>query len=571
MTSHDDAEPEVTELRYRAESKIREEGPPSVTLDSSKLRHELQVYQVELELQNEELRLANNALQAQFERYFAMFDAAPLAQVITDRRGSISDINLAASTVLNRPRARVVQQPLIAFLHPDDRGPCLAHLGRVFDRAGSVFSQQMYVRSIDGDVHMLMQSAWVPDPEGGAGHCLVSLVDITEQHKAQEGVERARLEAERHDRAKTEFVASLSHEIRTPLASIVAYADLLMAEGGLSGKVAERTQRITSAAAQVTSLLNDVLDLSKIESESIELRRDEFNPRQVVEDTANILQPSRVANEIAFDITVDDSVPENLVGDGNRYRQCLLNLCGNAVKFTPTGGNVAVQLTYVQGTLVTIVEDSGPGIPDTEKDSIFRPYRQVDNSDTRPHGGVGLGLAITQRLAGLMGGQILLSDSKLGGARFVLHVPFQPVGANNMVGLEALHEGRPYRERREGPILVVDDDQTIRGLLAALLEHLDVPHVIVDGGIVALEQLHARSFSALIVDMQMPDMDGLEVVRRVRTTPGIANIPVAALTAKALVHEVQECLDGGCDMHISKPVRIEELGAQIAQLLALGS
>lgn len=558
----DDAE--LAALRRRAETLLA--APAEVPGDeAAKLSHELSVFQLELELQNEELQRTNQALQKQVDRYFSLFDMAPVAYVLLDRQGRIQDINLAAADMFGRPRGLLISNPLLALVERDGRGELLAHVADVFARR----TPKELNLHIHGPLttHVLARSTWMADA-AQEGRCLMALTDVTELRRAESLIQAAREEAERSDQAKSQFVAVLSHEIRTPLASVVAYCDLLLEQYPEHPGTAQ-LQLVSEAASHVTELVNDVLDISKIESDSLELQSHAFAPSEVADFVARITQPARDKKGIRLDVSVHDTAQCRLIGDGDRLRQCLLNLAGNAVKFTPQGGRVAISLAYRTGVLVTIVEDSGPGIPDAKKEEIFRPYRQADQTDLRNQGGVGLGLAITQRLTEMMGGQVLLSDSRLGGARFVLQIPFSATAGASEASPAAPPRVVGARRVREGPLLVVDDDPTIRMLMSAVLTHLEVAFELAESGAEALELLSSRDFRAVVLDMQMPQMDGMEVVRRIRMTPGIDDIPVAALTAKVMTHEVEACMSAGCDMHIAKPVSIETLRETLDELFSL--
>lgn len=533
----------------------------------SRLEHELQVAQVELELQNEELRKANQRLQSQFERYFALFDSAPVGYLIVNRNAVIQDVNIAGAALLEKTRNQLHDVPLLTFLDLDSRMRLIAELRRVSRQEAVGEPLEMVLSLRDTPVHVLARASWVPTESGGS--ILLSLSDVTELRATQKSLETARLDAEQNDMAKSEFVAALSHEIRTPLASVVAYADLVMREHPRH-PAGEHVRLIARAAEQVTALVNDVLDMAKIESSSIELRRNAFEPRAVLDYARQITEPIRTERACALSSNVHDGVPLSVLGDRDRYQQCVLNLVSNAVKFAPEGGRVHLTVSYRSGTLITIVDDDGPGVPDEKKELIFRPYRQADSSDTRRYGGVGLGLAITQRLATFMGGQVLVGDSVMGGARFVLQVPFA-VGVLTPVAV--LPTVLPARRRtlRRGPLLVVDDDPTIREFLGAVLEHLEIEHEFATSGVEALTLLRDREFRAMVLDMQMPEMDGLEVARRIRASPKLNDLPIAALTAKVMKHEVHECLAAGCDTHIPKPVRVSDLHQHLTRLFALNA
>ena len=370
---------------------------------------------------------------------------------------------------------------------------------------------------------------------------------------------RARSMAEQANRAKTRFLAGMSHELRTPLNGILGYAQLLHIDGGLTTTQSERVQAMMTAGTHLLEMVHCVLDLSDIETGGDALRLAETDLRQLSEATLEMVRPSASAKRLALRLAIEPAVPRLVMADARRIRQVLLNLLGNAVKHT-TGGGVELRLRHgAEGTRLRFeVLDTGPGIP---ADRRHRLFDAAGAPDVDAGGGESLGLPLAAKFAGLMGGSLGHEDNG-GGSLFWLEVPL--LAAAGMTGEAAALPAPPGQQMQEAaaalPILVVDDIAMNRDIAAAFLQSAGYVVMCAEGGNEAVQEAAGRDWLAVLMDVRMPDMDGLEATRRIRgLLPPRGSVPIIALTAQAFADEIETCRAAGMDSHVAKPFTFDGL------------
>ena len=390
---------------------------------------------------------------------------------------------------------------------------------------------------------------------------------------------QAEQEARAADRAKGQFLADMSHEIRTPMNGVLGMADLLL-QGELTPAQREQVETIRTSAEALLALINDILDLSRIEAGRLQLRPRDFRLRELAGDVVRLLAPQAAAREVDLALHIPPELPDELHGDPVRLRQVLLNLVGNAIRFTRQG-TVAMSFDLVGGegvapALRCRVRDTGAGIPPELQARLFQPFTQSDSEISRHLGGTGLGLVISKNIVELMGGTIGFESTHRVGSTFWFRVPLVPARGAATPSPPALPDAGGDADRRAArhriAVLVVDDHPVNRSLAVAQLRNAGYQAEAAEGGEAALALLARRSYGAVLLDCAMPEVDGYETCRRLRRREGDGrtHVPVIALTAHAMEGERERCLAAGMDDFLAKPYRADELTALVDRWAGLG-
>jgi len=377
--------------------------------------------------------------------------------------------------------------------------------------------------------------------------------DISERKVTEEALRRAKEAAERASRSKDEFLAGMSHELRTPLNGVIGLSSILRrgTHGGLNEKQAEYVTQIEASGRHLLSLINDVLDLAKIEADRLEPKLAPVEVVSLAEQALGMVREAAVANNVAVEIDLSPSLP-TVMADERRTRQVLVNLLGNGIKFTPPGGRVGITATTEDERVLVAVWDTGIGIPSDRLEDVFVPFQQVDASLDRRHEGTGLGLALSRRLIEAQGGDLRV-ESRVGeGSRFYFRLPVAPDPARSMPGPSEPADPDP-EYAAPSRVLVVEDNDVNRMLITDYLEvhGLDVV-VAMDGNEAIARAVESRP-DVILMDIQMPRRDGLSATKELKTRSETGHIPIIALTALAMKGDADRCLAAGCDEYLSKP------------------
>ncbi|MGH7600489.1 MAG: ATP-binding response regulator, partial [bacterium] len=432
-------------------------------------------------------------------------------------------------------------------------------------------------------------------------HDLAFAADIAD--RAALAIENARLFHEIDEKAMaleranqfiSEFLASVSHELRTPMHSILQFSEILLSEvpGALNPEQKRQIEVVQRSGKNLLVLLNDILDLSKIEAGKMEAIIEEFEPAQVIREAADSIRPLCEKKSLALRVRLDENLPEQFRGDRSILSRVLTNLLGNAVKFTEKG-EVEIKARQRDRTLVFSVRDTGIGIPASRQKEIFEPFRQLENSEKRRHGGTGLGLAISKKMLAIIHGKIEIESEAGKGAKFTVHIPESTLPAR-----AAGRDGRIRRDQKskkeaakEAPakkektglgfslvnraklprILVVEDDESTRYAMQFILENAGYKVDFAEGGERALLAAQHQRPDLILMDIMMPNMDGYQVARMLKAQKQLAHIPVIALTARAMKGDREKALDAGCNDYLTKPFESKDILGMLEKWLGNGA
>jgi len=500
-------------------------------------------------------------------------------------------VNQALADMLGIRRTLLLARGLLAITHFEDRERKQRELQRLL--AGEADSYSMEMRLIGEDnrvVWTLASVALLRNEKAEPHHLVVQLQDITRQKETELALQQAKEAAEAANRAKSAFLANMSHEIRTPMNAILGFSELLyreLEEARFRGYV----ETIRNSGKALLTLINDILDLSKIEAGRMTLQRRPCDPRALLAEVGQIFSLKMQEKGLRWEHLIDPALPAMLELDDQRLRQVLINLVGNAVKFTNQGfvrlGATVLPCPEAPGQveLCIAVEDSGKGIAPAMLETIFDAFRQQDEEDTRVHGGTGLGLTICRRLVEMMEGEIRVASELGRGSRFEIRLPRVAVPAPDGVGATtlAIHTRTPGGNSatlienaatleadaaepprfQGGRLLVVDDIDDNRDLVKALLRHSGLHLREAADGVAALRLLEQEAADLVLLDIQMPGLDGLSTLREIRARPQLRGLPVVALTASVMGEAAEKYRQAGFDGLLAKPLEPERLFATL--------
>jgi signal transduction histidine kinase len=380
-------------------------------------------------------------------------------------------------------------------------------------------------------------------------------------------VHRAQAEAVEANKAKSEFLTVMSHEIRTPLNGVLGMAQAMSADD-LSGRQRERLEVVAQSGQALLAIVNDVLDLAKVEAGKVELENRPFDLEATIRLAEASFEAIAVSKGLAFHSTVEPSAAGRYMGDALRLRQVLANLISNAVKFTDEGC-ITVVARREEDVLVVVVEDTGPGCTPEQMGRLFRKFEQADASTTRRFGGTGLGLSICSELTLLMGGTIGVEAAEPHGLRFVTRLPLEWMGVEDqaVVAVSAVQDEADERPLR---VLAAEDHPVNRQVLTVLLAQAGIVPTIVENGALAIEAWREGDWDLILMDVQMPVMDGPTATAAIRAeelNAGRAHTPIIALTANVMTHQIEDYRRIGMDAVVGKPIQMDELLRAMSRVL----
>ncbi|MDK9718133.1 MAG: bacteriohemerythrin [Trichlorobacter sp.] len=513
------------------------------------------------------LKQAADEIQRRADEWSATFDAIPDPLMIIDREYRIRQINKAALQKLQMTRSEALASSCMACIDNADCPPDYCPQARTLqDMQGHV--ADLPIERFGG--HYIVSTSPIFDSDGNYQASVYLAYDITERKELECSLVEAKDAADAANIAKSEFLANMSHEIRTPMNGIIGMQQLLEYTE-LTGEQKEYLDAISESSDNLLSLINDILDLSKVEAGKIELEQSEFSLRRCISDLVKTQIGLIYKKGLTFTSNIPAELPDLLVGDQLRLKQILLNILGNAIKFTSRGGitlTAACLERHDTSALFRIsITDTGIGINPQALKTIFDPFTQADYSTTRRFGGTGLGLTIVSRLAELMGGGVEVESSEGVGSTFQITLPFQITESTSVLEVDRV---AVLADQAHAPlkVLVAEDNAINRLLMVRLLRKLGHQTCEVEDGKAAVEQIRNGSFDLILMDIQMPVMSGegaLVAIREIEQERG-GHIPIIALTAHALNHTRDHLLAVGFDGFLPKPLDLNKLVALLKEL-----
>jgi PAS domain S-box-containing protein len=564
-------------------------------------------------------KLAEQARQVSKDKLAQIIMGSPVPTFVIDEQHNVTHWNQACSNLTGIPADSVIgtNHPWTAFY--SSPRPVLADL--IVDHKDSTELQQWYgnkcrpssitegaVEGEDRIAQLGPEGKWlfftaapIRDPQGRILGAIETMQDITERKQSEQtlrvardeacqarsqveqinqhlelAVEKANLmarEAVSASQAKSEFLANMSHEIRTPMNAVIGFADLL-AEERLTEAQLDYARTIGTSGRHLLSIINDILDFSKIEAGKLTTEILDCSLDEILSGIETMMRPAVQAKGLQWQVERGSSLPDRICTDPARLRQCLINLIGNAVKFTESGQVILrVEPVTIESKPMLQFEiiDTGIGIPTDKQQAIFEPFSQADGSTTRRFGGTGLGLAITRQLIRLMGGRITLTSEPGKGSTFRIMIPLQvdcTNGCCTQVTIAPASESHAVPRFSANRILVAEDNPANQMLMRTMLTRLGMKVTIVDDGVQVVQKALTEPFDLILMDIQMPNRNGYEATQTLRKE-GVT-LPIVALTAYAMKGDDKKCLDAGCDAYLTKPVKRDLLIELLQRFLGPG-
>ena len=448
-------------------------------------------------------------------------------------------------------------------VHPKDLEQAQEALRQSLEGTDSQFETTFRFRHKQGRyLWILSRGLVVRDDRGRAVRMVGTHADISARKAAESALIQAKEEAVRANRMKSEFLANMSHEIRTPMNGVLGTLDLAL------GTQLDKTQRDYLQMAHVSAesllaILNDILDFSKIEAGRLDIHHNDFSLQELLTQVTDLLRPRCQEKGLGLELEQDPATPRHVSGDEVRLRQVLMNLLGNAIKFTASG-RITLRVWPASAGIWFAVRDTGIGIAKDKQAAVFEAFTQADGSITRRFGGTGLGLSISSQLVRLMGGDMLLESEPGRGSEFSFLLPLKAAAAP----ADRADRATEHRTLPGMRVLLAEDNPVNQLVTEAMLQWAGHRVTIADNGQEALERLERESFDVVLMDMQMPVLDGLEATRAIRERElarGRPRLPIVALTANAYDSDRDLCLQAGMDDYLSKPLKRDDLLAAIAR------
>jgi PAS domain S-box-containing protein len=493
------------------------------------------------------------------DQFRAFFENAAVGTVQVSIDWRFLRVNNRICQITGYSREELLQMSPLDLTHPDDR-PRMVEVSQSLRRgeSGEYDIEKRCVRKDGRVIWVHVTASLVRDADGTPLHTVGIIEDITDRKRIELDLLSAKKAAEEANLAKSQFLANMSHELRTPMTVIMGALEFLK-ESWSSSDRDLMLEMADSSAHRLLGVIDDLLDISRIEARRLHIEEQPFDLRDCVIKVVETFEEPARNKGLSLKCAVASQVPETVSGDPSRLGQVLMNLIGNAVKFTKSGV-IGIDVARGKGGLVFRIHDTGIGIPGEKLEQLFKPFSQVDSSLTRPYGGTGLGLAISKELVEMMGGAIEVESQAGEGSTFTFTIPLKEMGEDELPCEEGAEACAPPLQ-----VLLAEDDPMIGDLVRMILEKKGLSVEVVENGREAVSRWQEGGIDLILMDLQMPEMNGLEAARKIRELEEGQGrrICIFAMTAHARPEDREECLAAGMDGFLIKPLRMEEFNKLI--------
>jgi PAS domain S-box-containing protein len=525
-----------------------------------KMHIALRKTQQHVENQNKRLKEKEKLLQNGIKNFEAVFNASSDILFIVDLQGKIINANPQASITYGYTKEELLKMPAHQLVHPDNKQIFYEFFEKILDKNFLRFESKDIKK--DGTPFYVEVQGSIFE-YNGEPHYLGVLRDITIRKENEQALIEAKKSSDTANKAKSNFLAVMSHEIRTPMNAIIGMTDLLL-NTSLDPEQENNLNVIKDSANLLLEIINDILDLSKIEAGKLTLEEIDFDLHQLLHNLVRIFSVQIESRGLYIHLEKSDNLPQYIKSDQIRLKQILFNLINNAMKFTETGGITIKVRQEDTSFLVFSVTDTGIGIPEDRQELIFQSFAQADLTTTRKHGGTGLGLTICKKLVEMMGGQINLTSKPGSGSTFAFMITFKH-GDKNMIRIDdkLVNLEQIKKEAQKLKILLVEDNHVNINIAKQFLKKMGHYTIAAMNGKEALDILSKENFDIILMDVEMPEMNGIEATKQIRAGKAghdKSDIPVIAMTAHVLNEFKSDCLMAGMNDFVSKPVNFYQLG-----------
>ncbi len=558
------SEEKFKNLKEKAEHLLKDDPDRGLPADRGRdeIIHDLQIHQIELELQNDELRSTQGELEKTRDRYINLYDFSPVGYFTLDKNAKILEANLTGADFLGLERKNIIGADFRKYIMPEFQDTFYLYLREILE-SGEKRQVEVRIKKRDGFFPARLESIAQNDDNGKTIKTI--LIDISEQKRAEEELIAAKERAEAASRTKSQFLANVSHELRTPLNGISGMINLLNATN-MSEKQKQYLSMLDTSLKTLIGLINDLLDISQIEAGRLTIDSEEFRFSEIMK---NIVSTYTTHSRIkGLNFVYESSMELDLFrGDSLRIHQVITNLLTNAIKYTEEGEvrlNASITRKENERAWISIlVRDTGIGISVKDIHSIFDSFTRVGDSYTKDHSGIGLGLAIVKQLVNAMGGTIDVTSKLNQGSSFTVTLPLEIVFGEAVNAEDVMEDIKPV----DGARVLVVEDEAINKIY--IVNYLKNQGMIVDtarNGVEALEKMNSNEYDVVLMDIRMPKMNGIEATEKYRAGEKERedHLPIIALSAHSYRQDIDNCLNAGMDDYITKPVHDRELLTKIS-------